>query len=116
LVFKLFKFKRAENKISWGNLVPKGLANLPNAKWHFKSHTSLDIQKVNILPLRRFGSQINRRTRILDNPTMRFKHKVKLAYRRPFTLTAPRAIYLFFLDISLHLDFCPSVTRDRALA
>ena len=45
--FHLFKFSYSKYKVTRCNLITKTLTYLSNTKWKFKSHTSLNIHKIN---------------------------------------------------------------------
>ena len=105
LEFHLLKFNGAEGKVTGRNLIAERLADLPDGKRQFRTHSTLDIQKVDIFALRVFGAQINHAFAVVGNAAEGLEHQIKFTDIREIVLAAVRAGNVMILNVLEHFLF-----------
>jgi len=93
LHFHLFKFTGSKNKIPGGDFISECLSNLGNPEWDFLPAGLVNVEEVDVDPLRCFRPKVNDRRRVFQWTHMGFEHEVELTGLSQFS----SALRTFFL-------------------
>ena len=104
----MLKFAHAENKLTGGDFIAEGFADLCNTEGNFFAGGALHVGKVDKDALCGFGAQVNLALGVFGHTLEGFKHQIKLANIGEIVRAAVRAGNILFFDIVHHLLVGPA--------
>ena len=108
----LLKLSCTKNEVTRSYLISERFTNLSDTERYFFAARSLHALEVYEYTLRRFGTEVNNRRRILGYALERLEHQVKFAYVGKIMLAALRADDVVRVDVLNHLFLAPAVNGD----